>query len=97
MTSRSRALPDERLLAIHEALGRFEKEDPTKAQLVKLRYFAGLTLQEAAKVLEVAEPTAKRIGPLPAPGCNARSSGWKPRTELAGPKDSGTSRLRDTG
>lgn len=53
-------LPDERLLSIHEALGRFEKEDPTKAKLVKLRYFAGLTLQEAAKVLEVSEPTAKR-------------------------------------
>jgi RNA polymerase sigma factor (TIGR02999 family) len=53
-------MPDERLLALHEALRRLEKDDPTKAELVKLRYFAGLTLEEAGKVLNLSEATAKR-------------------------------------
>lgn len=50
----------DRILAIHEALDQLEAESPRKAQLVKLRFFAGMTLEEAASVLEVAVPTAKR-------------------------------------
>jgi len=50
----------DRILAIHEALDQLEAESPRKAQLVKLRFFAGMTLEEAANVLEVAVPTAKR-------------------------------------
>jgi RNA polymerase sigma factor (TIGR02999 family) len=51
---------DDELLAVHEALDRFAAEDPTKAELVKLRFFAGLTLDEAAAILGLPERTAKR-------------------------------------
>jgi RNA polymerase sigma factor (TIGR02999 family) len=51
---------DERLLALNEALDRFAARDAAKAELVKLRYFVGLTLDEAAGVLGISEPTAKR-------------------------------------
>lgn len=51
---------EDELLAVHEALDRFAALEPRKATLVKLRYFAGLTLTEAAEVLEISEPTAKR-------------------------------------
>lgn len=50
----------DRILAIHEALMELETESPRKAQLVKLRFFAGMTLEEAAGVLGVAAVTAKR-------------------------------------
>ena len=48
------------LLALHEALDALAAHDAVKAELVKLRFFAGLTLAEAAKALELSEPTAKR-------------------------------------
>jgi RNA polymerase sigma factor (TIGR02999 family) len=48
------------LLALDEALERFEKLDPLKATLVKLRYFAGLTLPRAAEVLGISPTTADR-------------------------------------
>jgi RNA polymerase sigma factor (TIGR02999 family) len=51
---------DDQLLALHEALDKFAAVDPAKAELVKLRYFAGLTIQEAAEILGVSEPTVKR-------------------------------------
>jgi len=47
-------------LAVHEALDRLAAHDSRKAELVKLRYFAGLTIEQAAEVLGVSEPTAKR-------------------------------------
>jgi RNA polymerase sigma factor (TIGR02999 family) len=53
-------MPDEQLLALHEALERFAERDRVKAELVKLKFFAGLTLEEAARVLGVSTPTAKR-------------------------------------
>jgi RNA polymerase sigma factor (TIGR02999 family) len=52
--------PDEDLLAIHDALDKFSQRDAQKAELVKLRYFVGLTLEEAAEVMGVAVPTASR-------------------------------------
>ena len=52
---------DDELLQVHEALERFAQIDPTKAELVKLRYFVGLTIPEAAQVLGVSEPTVKRM------------------------------------
>jgi RNA polymerase sigma factor (TIGR02999 family) len=42
---------DEQLLAVHEALDRLASHDKAKAELVKLRYFVGLTLEQAAQVL----------------------------------------------
>jgi RNA polymerase sigma factor (TIGR02999 family) len=51
---------DEELLAVNEALDRFSQHAPQKAELVKLRYFAGLGLKEAGQVLGISEPTAVR-------------------------------------
>jgi RNA polymerase sigma factor (TIGR02999 family) len=47
------------LLALNEALGRLEAASPRRAQLVKLRYFAGLTLPEVAEQLGVSQSTAE--------------------------------------
>lgn len=51
---------DETLLRLDEALERLAKEAPEKASLVKLRYFTGLTIQEAAQTLGIAPATANR-------------------------------------
>jgi RNA polymerase sigma factor (TIGR02999 family) len=48
------------LLALDEALGRLAAQEPVKAELVKLRYFAGLSLEEAAACLDISPATAKR-------------------------------------
>lgn len=48
------------LLAVHEALEQFERVDATAAQIVKLRYFAGLTIPQAAEVLGISTSTADR-------------------------------------
>jgi RNA polymerase sigma factor (TIGR02999 family) len=50
----------EDLLALDEALRELEAEDPLKARLVKLRYFAGLSLSETAAVLNISVASAKR-------------------------------------
>jgi RNA polymerase sigma factor (TIGR02999 family) len=52
--------PDEELLAISDALEKFSTLDEDKAKLVKLRYFAGLTIEEAAPILGISRATAKR-------------------------------------
>lgn len=52
--------PGDDLLALDEALSRLEQESPEKAKLVKLRYFAGLTLEQAAEALNVSRATASR-------------------------------------
>ncbi len=51
---------DDELLAVNEALERLEKLDPPKAELVKLRYFGGLTIPEASQALGVSVTTANR-------------------------------------
>jgi RNA polymerase sigma factor (TIGR02999 family) len=48
------------LLALDEALKKLEEQHPQKAQIVKLRYFAGLTLEETAQTLGVSRATAQR-------------------------------------
>jgi RNA polymerase sigma factor (TIGR02999 family) len=48
------------VLALNEALERFEQLDPLKANLVKLRYFAGLTIPQAAAALGISTTTADR-------------------------------------
>jgi RNA polymerase sigma factor (TIGR02999 family) len=52
--------PDEDLLALDEALSKLEAADPVKAELVKLRYFAGLTEDDAARVLGLSRTTVQR-------------------------------------
>jgi RNA polymerase sigma factor (TIGR02999 family) len=54
------ASPTEDLLALDEALTRLEAEDPSKADLVKLRYFAGLSIEDTARALGISSATAKR-------------------------------------
>ena len=51
---------DEELLAVNEALERLQALDPRKAELVKLRYFGGLTIPEAAQALGISITTANR-------------------------------------
>ena len=51
---------DDELLAMDEALEKFAALEKQKAELVKLRYFAGLTIEESAQILGVSIPTAKR-------------------------------------
>jgi RNA polymerase sigma factor (TIGR02999 family) len=48
------------VLAVSEALDELEQEDPLKAQLVQLRYFAGMSMEETARVLGISERTAHR-------------------------------------
>jgi RNA polymerase sigma factor (TIGR02999 family) len=48
------------VLAVNDALERFEKVDALKARLVKLRYFAGLTIPQAAEALGISATTADR-------------------------------------
>jgi RNA polymerase sigma factor (TIGR02999 family) len=52
--------PVEDLLALDEALQKLTALDPIKADLVKLRYFAGMTIEEAAAALGISSATAKR-------------------------------------
>ena len=51
---------DDQLLAVNEALVKFAATDARKAELVKLRYFVGLTFEESAEALGIAVPTAKQ-------------------------------------
>jgi RNA polymerase sigma factor (TIGR02999 family) len=70
------------LLALDEALNRLGDVDPAAAELVKLRYFAGLSLAEAAKVLDVAPRTADRLW--------AYARAWLHREVVAGDGSSET-------
>ena len=51
---------EDELIAVHEALEKLAFHDAQKAELVKLKYFVGLTTDEAAAILGLSEPTAKR-------------------------------------
>jgi RNA polymerase sigma factor (TIGR02999 family) len=51
---------DDRLLAVNDALEKFSRVDPRKAELAKLRYFVGLNFEETAAALGIAVPTAKQ-------------------------------------
>jgi RNA polymerase sigma factor (TIGR02999 family) len=52
--------PSEDIEALDEALTKLAAEDPAKAELVKLRFFAGLTMPEIAQVLKISLATAER-------------------------------------
>jgi RNA polymerase sigma factor (TIGR02999 family) len=51
---------DDQLLAINDSLEKFALIEPGKAELVKLRYFVGMSFDEAATILGIAVPTAKQ-------------------------------------
>ena len=53
-------VPDEDLLALHDALDQFAAHDPVKARLVELRFFTGLTLEQAAECLNISHSTSDR-------------------------------------
>jgi RNA polymerase sigma factor (TIGR02999 family) len=53
--------PDDQMLAIHEALDQLARRDPVSADLVKLRYFVGLSMEEAAESLGLPLRTAERM------------------------------------
>lgn len=54
------AAEDDQILAVSEALEKLEARDKEKAELVKVRFFVGLTIEEAAETLGLSVPTAKR-------------------------------------
>jgi len=51
----------EEILAVHEALNALADEDPQAAILVKLRFFAGMSMTEAAKAMELPQRSAERL------------------------------------
>jgi RNA polymerase sigma factor (TIGR02999 family) len=51
---------EEEALAINDILDRFAQIEPRKAEVVKLRYFVGMTIEETAEALGISTPTAKR-------------------------------------
>jgi RNA polymerase sigma factor (TIGR02999 family) len=51
--------PDDQLLAVHETLDKFALKYPRHAEVVKLRYFAGMTNEEVSELLEISVSTAK--------------------------------------
>lgn len=63
---------DEQLLAVHEVLDKLAMDYPAQAQVVKLRYFAGMTNEEIAQVLGVSVATVKEL--LDVLGSSKRSS-----------------------
>ena len=71
------------LLALDEALEKLAKEEPVKAELVKLRHFAGLTVDQAAEVLNISPATADRYWAYARAWLHAEISG----NHLAGSKD----------
>lgn len=50
----------EELLALDDAICRFEQQDPSAAEVVRLRFFAGLSVEETAQTLGISERTVKR-------------------------------------
>jgi RNA polymerase sigma factor (TIGR02999 family) len=79
--------PPEDLLALDQALDRLAKQDPAKAELVKLRFFAGLTMAEAAQALGVSLTTAERHWTY------ARTWLYAELSDAAAPQD-GTKKIR---
>lgn len=55
------AAPPDELLAVHEALDALAGQDPQAAELVKLRYFVGMTMEEAAAAMGLSTRTAERL------------------------------------
>ena len=54
------AMPDDKILLVDEALEQLKLEDPEKSKIVMLKFFAGLTNEQAAEILNVNERTVRR-------------------------------------
>jgi RNA polymerase sigma factor (TIGR02999 family) len=67
---------DDRLLAVDEALDRLAQEDEKVAEVVKLRYFVGLTIEETANVLAISVRTANRHWAFARAWLYQELSGW---------------------
>ena len=77
--------PGDDLLALDEALDRLAAADPPAAELVKLRYFAGLCMADAAAALGLPRGRPTGTGRSPGPGCTGNSPGRREfRKKLAG-------------
>src|SRR6516225_8428428 len=72
------AAPPEDLLALDEALERLSQHDPVAAKLVQLRYFAGLSIEQAAEVLGLSTATAYRHWTFARAWLHAQLAGGKP-------------------
>ena len=66
---------DDQLIALNHALDRLAAQDGPKAELVKLRFFVGLTIEEAADILGISVATAKRHWIYARAGCIGNTSG----------------------
>jgi RNA polymerase sigma factor (TIGR02999 family) len=71
-------LPPDDLLALDEALGRLEQLDPVKARLVTLRYFAGMTIEQAAEALNISRVTAHRYWTFARAWLHQQMTGGRP-------------------
>jgi RNA polymerase sigma factor (TIGR02999 family) len=60
MANLSTRMSSDELVALDEALEKLKQQDPAKAQLVTLRYFGGMTIEQAAEVLGISRVTAHR-------------------------------------
>jgi RNA polymerase sigma factor (TIGR02999 family) len=60
MASLPTRMTSDELVALDEALEKLRREDPVKAQLVTLRYFGGMTIEQASEVLNISRVTAHR-------------------------------------
>jgi RNA polymerase sigma factor (TIGR02999 family) len=60
MTSLPTRMSSDELVALDEAMEKLRQEDPIKAQLVTLRYFGGMTIEQASEVLNISRVTAHR-------------------------------------
>jgi len=65
---------DERVLAVHDALERLAALEPEKAEVVKLRYFVGMSVEETAEALGISERTARRHWTFARGGSSTRSA-----------------------
>jgi RNA polymerase sigma factor (TIGR02999 family) len=74
--------PDDQVLEVSEALEKFASTDARKAELVKLRYFVGMTFEEASAALGIAVPTAKEWWAYSRAWLRVEIAGEKPATPL---------------
>jgi RNA polymerase sigma factor (TIGR02999 family) len=71
-------LPADDLIALDEAVRQLEEQDPVKARLVILRYFAGLTIEQAADALNISRVTAHRYWTFARAWLHQRMTGGGP-------------------